>query len=165
MVILRKLATGPSRGLVLHNGGDSLYSSREKGGDSFRKVIFCLTGPYLTRRATIGRLEPPLGRGRFVWHPPTSLPTSHPHKYNGLYGPGFISVMTPGDPLPQPNCVIDLFFCGISSTAYPPPLPSSRLIEPPLSVGEVREVVDASTMGRICQCVSRPAPGWGGVAP
>ena len=160
MVILRKLATGPSRGLVLHNGGDSLYSSREKGGDSFRKVIFCLTGPYLTRRATIGRLEPPLGRGRFVWHPPTS----HPHKYNGLYGPGFISVMTPGDPLPQPNCVIDLFFAEFLQRLTPP-LPSSRHIEPPFSVGEVREVVDASTMGRICQCFSRPAPGWGGVAP
>ena len=57
-----------------------------------RKVVFCLTGPYLTRRATIGRLEPPLGRGRFVWHPPTS----GPHKYNGLYGPGFISVMRVG---------------------------------------------------------------------
>ena len=42
---------------------------------SSRKVFVCLTGPYLTRRATIGRLEPPLGRGRFVCDPPTS----HPH--------------------------------------------------------------------------------------
>ena len=30
------------------------------------KFVFCLTGPYLTKRSTIGRLEPPLGRGRFV---------------------------------------------------------------------------------------------------
>ena len=71
-------------------------------------------------------------------------PTSHPHKYNGLYGPGYISVMTPGDPLAPP----------------------SRPIEPPFSVGEVREVVEKpSTLGRIFRCVSRPAPGWGGVAP
>jgi len=84
--------------------------------------------------------EPPLGRGRFV----CNLPTCHPHKYNGLYGPGFISAMTPGDPLPPP----------------------SRHIEPPFSVGAVREVVEKpSTLGRIFQCVSRPAPGWGGVAP
>ena len=84
--------------------------------------------------------EPPLGRGRFV----CNLPTRNPHKYNGLYGPGFISVMTPGDPLPPP----------------------SRHIEPPFSVGEVREVVEKpSTLGRIFRCVSRPAPGWGGVAP
>ncbi len=108
------------------------------------KFFFCLTGPYLTRRATIGRLacsEPPLGRGRFV----CNLPTCHPHKYNGLYGPGYINVMTPGDPLPPP----------------------SRHIEPPFSVGEDREVVEKpSTPGRIIfQFVSRPAPGWGGVAP
>ena len=70
------------------------------------KFVFCLTGPYLTGRATIGRLELPLGRGRFVWHPPTS----GPHKYNGLYGPGFISKMTPCDTLPPAHCVIDLFF-------------------------------------------------------
>ena len=63
---------------------------------------------------------PPLGRGRFVWHPPTS----HPHKYNGLYGPGFISVMTPGDPLP----------------------PLSRHIEPPFSVG-VRQPIIRQTVG------------------
>ena len=31
-----------------------------------RKVFFCLTGPYLTGRATIGRLELPPGEGRFV---------------------------------------------------------------------------------------------------
>ena len=41
-----------------------------------RKVFFCLTGPYLTRRATIGRLngrlELPLGRGRFVDPPQAS---------------------------------------------------------------------------------------------
>jgi hypothetical protein len=104
------------------------------------KFFFCLTGPYLTRRATIGRLEPPLGRGRIVCDPPTRSP----HKYNGLYGPGFISVMTPGDTLPPP----------------------SRHIEPPFSVGEVREVVEKpSTLGRIFRCVSRPAPGLGGVAP
>ena len=30
-----------------------------------RKVFFCLTGPYLTGRATIGRLELPPGEGRF----------------------------------------------------------------------------------------------------
>ena len=27
--------------------------------------------PYLTGRATIGRLELPPGEGRFVWNPPT----------------------------------------------------------------------------------------------
>ena len=74
--------------------------------------------------------------GRFVCDPPKW----NPHKYNGQYGPGFISVMTPGDPLPPP----------------------SRHIEPPFSVGEVREVVEKpSTLGRIFRCVSRPAPGWG----
>jgi len=41
---------------------------------SFRKVAFCLTGPYLTRRATIGRLANspqglPPGEGRFAWNP------------------------------------------------------------------------------------------------
>ena len=36
-----------------------------------RKVFFCLTGPYLTGRATIGRLELPPGEGRFVCEPPT----------------------------------------------------------------------------------------------
>jgi hypothetical protein len=56
----------------------------------------------------------PLGRGRFVCDPPTR----GPHKYNGQYGPGYISVMTPGDPLPPP----------------------SRHIEPPFSVGEVRAI-------------------------
>ena len=41
------------------------------------KFVFCLTGPYLTRRATIGRLELPLGRGRFVYDPPVrATPTS-----------------------------------------------------------------------------------------
>ena len=30
------------------------------------KFVFCLTGPYLTGRATIGRLELPSGEGRFV---------------------------------------------------------------------------------------------------
>jgi len=87
-------------------------------------LVFCLTGPYryLTRRVTFGRLEPPLGRGRIVCDPPKW----NPHKYNGQYGPGFISVMTPGDPLPPP----------------------SRHIEPPFSVGEVREVVEKpSTLG------------------
>ena len=103
------------------------------------KFFFCLTGPYLTRRATIGRLEPPLGRGRFVCDPPTRSP----HKYNGLYGPGFIRLMTPGDTLPPP----------------------SRHIEPPFSVGEVREVVEHLPWGGFADCVSRPAPGWGGVAP
>ena len=51
-----------------------------------RKVFFCLTGPYLTGRATIGRLELPPGEGRFVCEPPTCGPPTH----NGLYGPGFI---------------------------------------------------------------------------
>jgi hypothetical protein len=40
------------------------------------KLVFCLTGPYLTRRATIGWLELPFvgrARGRFVG-PPTSGP-------------------------------------------------------------------------------------------
>ena len=36
----------------------------EIAGNSHRKVFFCLTGPYLTRRATIGRLaNPPLAEG------------------------------------------------------------------------------------------------------
>ena len=36
--------------------------------DTYRigKFVFCLTGPYLTGRATIGRLELPPGEGRFV---------------------------------------------------------------------------------------------------
>ena len=34
------------------------------------KFVFCLTGPYLTGQATIGRLELPPGEGRFV-DPPT----------------------------------------------------------------------------------------------
>jgi hypothetical protein len=54
---------------------------------TIEKLVFCLTGPYLTRRVTFGRLELPLGRGRFVCDPP---PKWNPHKYNGLYGPGFI---------------------------------------------------------------------------
>ena len=36
------------------------------GHPNCRKVFFCLTGPYLTGRATIGRLELPHGEGRFV---------------------------------------------------------------------------------------------------
>ena len=40
------------------------------------KFFFCLTGPYLTRRATIGRLELPLGRGRFVGPSLRAAPTS-----------------------------------------------------------------------------------------
>ena len=40
------------------------------------KFFFCLTGPYLTRRATIGWLELPLGRGRFVGPPLRATPTS-----------------------------------------------------------------------------------------
>jgi hypothetical protein len=84
-----------------------------------RKVVFCPTGPYLTRRATIGRLanSPLAGGGSLA---PPYVPPPHAHKYNGLYGPGFISVMTP------------------RVTPYPP----SRRIEPPFSVGEVREVVE-----------------------
>ena len=84
-----------------------------------RKVFFWLTGPYLTRRATIGRLEPPLGRGRFVG-PPYEKP---PHKSNGQYGPGFIRLMTPGDTLPPPS--------------------ASRPRTPLFRIGDVREVVDA----------------------
>ena len=38
------------------------------------KFVFCLTGPYLTGRATIGRLELPPGEGRFVCEP--TLPNS-----------------------------------------------------------------------------------------
>ena len=75
-------------------------------GPEVEKFVFGLTGPYLTRRATIGRLELPLWQGAVRWTPPTC----HPHKYNGQYGPGFIELMTPGDTLPQPNCVIDPFF-------------------------------------------------------
>ena len=41
-----------------------------------RKVFVCLTGPYLTRRATIGWLELPLGRGRFVGPSLRAAPTS-----------------------------------------------------------------------------------------
>ena len=44
-----------------------------------RKVFFCLTGPYLTGRATIGRLELPPGEGRFVGPPLRATPT-----HNGL---------------------------------------------------------------------------------
>ena len=72
---------------------------KNKSATSLEKFFFCLTGPYLTRRATIGRLEPPLGRGRIVCDPPTC----HPHKYNGQYGPGFIELMTPGDTPPPPD--------------------------------------------------------------
>jgi hypothetical protein len=32
-----------------------------------RKVVFCLTGPYLTRRATIGRLEHPPWQRAVRW--------------------------------------------------------------------------------------------------
>ena len=39
-----------------------------------RKVFFCLTGPYLTGRATIGRLELPPGEGRFVDPPLRAAP-------------------------------------------------------------------------------------------
>ena len=39
-----------------------------------RKVFFCLTGPYLTGRATIGRLELPPGEGRFVGPPLRAAP-------------------------------------------------------------------------------------------
>ena len=39
-----------------------------------RKVFFCLTGPYLTGRATIGRLELPPGEGRFVDPPLREAP-------------------------------------------------------------------------------------------
>ena len=44
-----------------------------------------------------------------------SLPTRHPPTHNGLYGPGFIRLMTPGDTLPPP----------------------SRHLEPPFPGGEV----------------------------
>jgi len=87
-------------------------------------------------------LSPPLAGGGSFATPLRATPTSITAYTE--YGPGFISVMTPGDPLPPP----------------------SRHIEPPFSVGEVREVVEKpSTLGRIFRCVSRPAPGWGGVAP
>ena len=39
-----------------------------------RKVFFCLTGPYLAGRATIGRLELPPGEGRFVDPPLRATP-------------------------------------------------------------------------------------------
>ena len=45
-------------------------------GRPLEKFFLCLTGPYLTRRATIGRLELPLGRGRFVDPPLREAPTS-----------------------------------------------------------------------------------------
>ena len=35
----------------------------------------------------------------------------------------------------------------------------------PFSVGDVREVVEHLPRGGFFRCVSRPAPGWGGVAP
>ena len=38
------------------------------------KFVFCLTGPYLTGRATIGRLELPPGEGRFVEPPLRATP-------------------------------------------------------------------------------------------
>ena len=70
-----------------------------RGGGCVRKV-FLLSHRTVPNEAGDHRAasELPLGRGRFAWHPPTRSP----HKYNGLYGPGFISVMTPGDPLPPP---------------------------------------------------------------
>ena len=40
----------------------------------------------------------PPWQGAVRWTPPTR----NPHRYNGQYGPGFISVMTPGDTLPPP---------------------------------------------------------------
>ena len=82
-----------------------------------RKVFFCLTGPYLTRRATIGRLaNPSLAGGGSLETPLRATPTSITAYTQ--YGPGFIGKMTPGDKLPPP----------------------SRPVEPPFSVGDVREV-------------------------
>jgi hypothetical protein len=47
----------------------------EGGGD--KKVLFCLTGPYLTRRATIGRLaDPPLAEGGPLDPPIRAAPAS-----------------------------------------------------------------------------------------
>ena len=54
------------------------------------KLVFCLTGPYLTRRATIGRLELPLGRGRFVWNPPMKPPAQVLTAFTAR-APGFIN--------------------------------------------------------------------------
>ena len=112
-----------------------------RGSDGCDRKVFLLSHRTVPNEAGDHRVAgTPPWQGAVRW----PLPTCGPHKYNGLYGPGFISVMTPGDPLP----------------------PLSRHIEPPFSVGEVREVVEKpSTLGRIFRCVSRPAPGWGGVAP
>jgi len=70
-----------------------------------RKSCLGLTGPYQTRRATIGRLEPPLRRGRFVCDPPTSANRQSPIAAcnSQQYGPGFMRMMTPGDTLPPPR--------------------------------------------------------------
>ena len=75
------------------------------------KIVFCLTGPYLSRRATLVRAAstpPSLAEGGSL-----IPPTCHPHKNNGQYGLGFINKMTPLPPL-------------------------SRHLEPPFSVGGCR---------------------------
>ena len=55
---------------IRHLGKTHNHRSRgdtpcDRGGRNlYRKVFFCLTGPYLTRRATIGKLaNPPLAEG------------------------------------------------------------------------------------------------------
>ena len=58
--------------------------------------------PYLTGRATIGRLELPPGEGRFVCEPPTRSPPTH----NGLYG----RVLLCMDTLPPDDCGLRFFF-------------------------------------------------------
>ena len=46
----------------------------EQRSSAVGKFVFCLTGPYLTGRATIGRLELPPGEGRFVEPPLREAP-------------------------------------------------------------------------------------------
>ncbi len=53
---------------------------------------------------------------RYVSEVQDTCATRSPHKYNGLYGPGYISVMTPGDPFypPLPTHRTPLFRRGSS---------------------------------------------------
>ena len=132
-------------------------------------------------RATIGRLELPPGEGRFVG--PTLRAT--PPRITA-YTAGSFSMRTP---LPQDNCVScfsPLGFPDLETGSTPtncvscsflprlsrfgngvraPPLPTPRT---PLFRRGSREVEPLSRGGftvAFHALVSRPAPGWGGVAP
>jgi hypothetical protein len=61
-----------------------------RGKECLEKL--CFVSPDRTYAGDHRAARTPPGRGRFVWNPPTCG-----HKYNGLYGPGFINMMTPDD--------------------------------------------------------------------